>query len=140
MAGQYLNKSITYTEKNGKRFFTITLNKIDWMKNIQVSVDGQSVSYDKKQSGENADLTFEINSENSQVMLHMNVVPMGNAKVGFRIVNSNSVTPETKPETKPEVKPDNKKNLQNGVYKVENSIVASDAKDSEEIQKYLKNL
>ncbi len=63
----------------------------------------------KKQSGENADLTFEINSENSQVMLHMNVVPMGNAKVGFRIVNSNSVTPETKPETKPEVKPDNKK-------------------------------
>jgi len=138
MAGQYLNKNVTYTEKDGKRFFTITLNKVDWMKNIQVSVDGQSVSYNKKQSGENADLTFEVNSENSQVMLHMNVVPMGNATVGFRIVNSNSVTPETKPEEKPEVKPDNKKDLENGVYKVENSIVAPDAKESEEIQKYLK--
>ncbi|WP_242851976.1 NEAT domain-containing protein, partial [Clostridium tetani] len=60
MAGQYINKNVVYTEKDGKRFFEVTVNKIDWMKDIKVSVDGQSVAYDQKQSGENADLTFEV--------------------------------------------------------------------------------
>ncbi|RXI46780.1 hypothetical protein DP145_04320 [Clostridium tetani] len=105
MAGQYINKNVTYIEKDGKRFFRVTVNKIDWMKDIKVSVDGQSVTYDKKQSGENADLTFEVNGENSEVLLNMNIVPMGNTKVGFRIVNSNSIKPEEKPVEKPEEKP-----------------------------------
>ncbi|RXI67227.1 hypothetical protein DP127_14440, partial [Clostridium tetani] len=68
---------------------------------IKVSVDGQSVNYDQKQSGENADLTFEVNGENSEVLLNMNIVPIGNTKVGFRIVNSNSIKPEEKPVEKP---------------------------------------
>ncbi|RXI43468.1 hypothetical protein DP130_13995, partial [Clostridium tetani] len=93
MAGQYINKNVVYTEKDGKKYFTLTVNKIDWMKDIKVSVDGQSVAYDQKQSGENADLTFEVNGENSEVLLNMNIVPIGNTKVGFRIVNSNSIKP-----------------------------------------------
>ncbi|WP_282804140.1 NEAT domain-containing protein [Clostridium tetani] len=145
MAGQYINKNVVYTEKDGKRFFEVTVNKIDWMKDIKVSVDGQSVAYDQKQSGENADLTFEVNGENSEVLLNMNIVPMGNAKVGFRIVNSNLVKPEEKtvekpeekPTEKPDVKPEEKprkgglssstssgtSNSQNGVYRVDVKIL-----------------
>ncbi|RXI54049.1 hypothetical protein DP124_04705 [Clostridium tetani] len=141
MAGQYINKNVTYIEKDGKRFFKVTVNKIDWMKDIKVSVDGQSVTYDKKQSGENADLTFEVNGENSEVLLNMNIVPIGNTKVGFRIVNSNSIKPEEKPVEKPEEKPTEKpedkprkggsssstssgtSNSQNGVYRVDVKIL-----------------
>ncbi|RXI69233.1 NEAT domain-containing protein [Clostridium tetani] len=141
MAGQYINKNVTYIEKDGKRFFKVTVNKIDWMKDIKVSVDGQSVNYDQKQSGENADLTFEVNGENSEVLLNMNIVPIGNTKVGFRIVNSNSIKPEEKPVEKPEEKPTEKpedkprkggsssstssgtSNSQNGVYRVDVKIL-----------------
>ncbi|RXI38809.1 hypothetical protein DP129_11375 [Clostridium tetani] len=141
MAGQYINKNVIYTEKDGKKYFTLTVNKIDWMKDIKVSVDGQSVNYDQKQSGENADLTFEVNGENSEVLLNMNIVPIGNTKVGFRIVNSNSIKPEEKPVEKPEEKPTEKpedkprkggsssstssgtSNSQNGVYRVDVKIL-----------------
>ncbi|RXM58559.1 NEAT domain-containing protein, partial [Clostridium tetani] len=141
MAGQYINKNVTYIEKGGKKYFTLTVNKIDWMKDIKVSVDGQSVNYDQKRSGENADLTFEVNSENSEVLLNMNIIPIGNTKVGFRIVNSNSIKPEEKPVEKPEEKPTKKpedrprkggsssstssgtSNSQNGVYRVDVKIL-----------------
>ncbi|RXM84423.1 NEAT domain-containing protein, partial [Clostridium tetani] len=97
------------------------------------------------QSGENADLTFEVNGENSEVLLNMNIIPMGNTKVGFRIVNSNSIKseekpvekPEEKPTEKPDVKPEEKprkrgsssstssgtSNSQNGVYRVDVKIL-----------------
>lgn len=145
MAGQYIDKNVVYTEKDGKKYFKITVNKINWMKDIKVSVDGQSVNYDQKQSGENADLTFEVNGENSEVLLNMNIVPIGNTKVGFRIVNSNSIKseekpvekPEEKPTEKPDVKPEEKprkrgsssstssgtSNSQNGVYRVDVKIL-----------------
>ncbi|RXM87383.1 hypothetical protein DP149_06475, partial [Clostridium tetani] len=98
-----------------------------------------------KQSGENADLIFEVNGENSEVLLNMNIIPMGNTKVGFRIVNSNSIKseekpvekPEEKPTEKPDVKPEEKprkrgsssstssgtSNSQNGVYRVDVKIL-----------------
>ncbi|AEB75285.1 hypothetical protein CbC4_0605 [Clostridium botulinum BKT015925] len=90
MAGEYLDKNVIYTEKDSKRFFTLTVNRIDWMKNIAVSVNGRDVSYDKKESGQTAELTFEVGSENSEVILHMNVVPMGNARVAFRVIKDGS--------------------------------------------------
>ncbi|KOC34043.1 NEAT domain-containing protein [Clostridium botulinum] len=90
MAGEYLDKNVIYTEKDSKRFFTLTVNRIDWMKNIAVSVNGRDVSYDKRESGQTAELTFEVGSENSEVILHMNVVPMGNARVAFRVIKDGS--------------------------------------------------
>ncbi|WP_052040364.1 NEAT domain-containing protein [Clostridium tetani] len=120
MAGQYIDKNVVYTEKDGKKYFKITVNKIDWMKDIKVSVDGQDVNYDQKQSGENADLTFEVNGENSEVLLNMNIVPIGNTKVGFRIVNSNSIKPEEKPVEKPEEKPTEKPDIKPGTGNKDN--------------------
>ncbi|RXM78033.1 NEAT domain-containing protein [Clostridium tetani] len=120
MAGQYIDKNVVYTEKDGKKYFKITVNKIDWMKDIKVSVDGQDVNYDQKQSGENADLTFEVNGENSEVLLNMNIVPIGNTKVGFRIVNSNSIKPEEKPVEKPEEKPTEKPDVKPGTGNKDN--------------------
>ncbi|RXI63550.1 hypothetical protein DP125_01970 [Clostridium tetani] len=120
MAGQYIDKNVVYTEKDGKKYFKITVNKIDWMKDIKVSVDGQDVNYDQKQSGENADLIFEVNGENSEVLLNMNIVPIGNTKVGFRIVNSNSIKPEEKPVEKPEEKPTEKPDIKPGTGNKDN--------------------
>ncbi|RXI63028.1 NEAT domain-containing protein [Clostridium tetani] len=120
MAGQYIDKNVVYTEKDGKKYFKITVNKIDWMKDIKVSVDGQDVNYDQKQSGENADLIFEVNGENSEVLLNMNIVPIGNTKVGFRIVNSNSIKPEEKPVEKPEEKPTEKPDVKPGTGNKDN--------------------
>ncbi|RXM73942.1 NEAT domain-containing protein [Clostridium tetani] len=120
MAGQYIDKNVVYTEKHGKKYFKITVNKIDWMKDIKVSVDGQSVNYDQKQSGENADLIFEVNGENAEVLLNMNIIPMGNTKVGFRIVNSNSIKPEEKPVEKPEEKPTEKPDIKPGTGNKDN--------------------
>ncbi|GAA0785575.1 hypothetical protein GCM10008909_14350 [Hathewaya limosa] len=108
MAGDYLNGTVQYTEKDGKKFFTLTVTRIDWMKNIDVSVDGAKVPYDKKELGQIAELTFEVNSENSEVTMHMNVVPMGNSRVAFRVLNENNVSVE-----KPDVKPTEPKNNEN---------------------------
>ncbi|KGM97634.1 hypothetical protein Z956_01310 [Clostridium botulinum D str. CCUG 7971] len=112
MAGEYLDKNVIYTEKDSKRFFTLTVNRIDWMKNIAVSVNGRDVSYDKKESGQTAELTFEVGSENSEVILHMNVVPMGNARVAFRVIKDNSSS-----STKPTTGKTEDRNEQNQKYK-----------------------
>ncbi|WP_196247217.1 NEAT domain-containing protein [Clostridium novyi] len=110
MAGEYLDKNVVCTEKNGKKYFTITVTRIDWMKNIDISVNGRNVNYDKKESGKTAELTFEVNGENSEVMLHMNVVPMGNARVAFRVVKDETNTkPTTNSKSDKENKVDDKK-------------------------------
>ncbi|WP_197539850.1 hypothetical protein, partial [Clostridium tetani] len=50
----------------------------------------------------------------------MNIVPIGNTKVGFRIVNSNSIKPEEKPVEKPEEKPTEKPDIKPGTGNKDN--------------------
>ncbi|EDS78637.1 leucine Rich Repeat domain protein [Clostridium botulinum C str. Eklund] len=149
MAGEYLDKNVIYTEKNGKRYFTLTVNRIDWMKNISISVNGRNVRYDKKESGNTAELTFEVNNENSEVMLHMNVVPMGSARVAFRVVKDGSTGSSTKPTTNPkadkENKVDNKKEKdklkinanEEGMYKVNIDTLKKDCDEKSMAGQYL---
>ena len=91
MAGEYIKK-VNYEEKDGKKYLIVDLDRIDWMKNIKVIVDGKEstpviTDIVKNSKGEESGrITFEIGSLDSQVMLTMNVVPMGNAKVRYRLV------------------------------------------------------
>ncbi len=94
------------------------------MKNITATVDGNEINppvetIEKNDKGEEkGKIRFEIGSLDSKIMLNMNVVPMGNAKVGFRIVPEKDAVklieeykeeiPETKPDTKPETNPEEK--------------------------------
>ncbi len=116
MAGSYLEK-INYEIKEGKKYFVLTLKRTDWMKNITATVDGKEINpkvetIERNGEEEKGKITFEIGSLDSKVMINMDVVPMGNVRVGFRIVPEKDTvkliqeykeeTPETKPEVKPE--------------------------------------
>ncbi|WP_045517441.1 NEAT domain-containing protein, partial [Clostridium sporogenes] len=123
MAGGYLER-VNYEIRDGKKYFILTLNRTDWMKNITATVDGNEINLpvetiEKNDKGEQkGKIRFEIGSLDSKIMLNMNVVPMGNAKVGFRIVPEKDAVklieeykeeiPETKPDTKPETNPEEK--------------------------------
>ncbi|OOB76360.1 hypothetical protein AXF41_03255 [Clostridium haemolyticum] len=153
MAEEYLDKNIVYTDKNGKKYFTLTVNRIDWMKNISVSVDGKKdLHYDKKEIGNTAELTFEVGSENSEVTLHMNVVPMGNAKVAFRVVKEGTNTKtEPKSESAKKDKRDDKKEKEKekdklkinaneeGMYRVNIDTFKKDSDEKSMAGQYLKS-
>ncbi|QPW57307.1 NEAT domain-containing protein [Clostridium botulinum] len=106
MAAQYVEKTIKYTEKDGKKYFTVTLNRMDWMKNVAIEVGGNKVTAEKKENGNIGEYTFEVGSEKEEVMMRMNVVPMGNARVAFRIVNAAAAPKDT---TKQDVEPEEPK-------------------------------
>ncbi|NEZ48185.1 DUF1533 domain-containing protein [Clostridium botulinum] len=89
MAAQYVDKSVKYIEKAGKKYFTVTLNRMDWMKNVQIEAGGKEVVATKNENGNIGEFTFEVENENSEVTMRMNVVPMNNARVAFRLVNTN---------------------------------------------------
>ncbi|SHE98524.1 NEAT domain-containing protein [Clostridium fallax] len=122
MAGAYVKK-VNYEVKNGKKYIEVSLDSIDWMKNLVITVDGKnikpSIVYKVKKDKadgkgtEKGKIRFEVKDLNSKITLHMNVEPMGNARVAFRLVlNSESLVLDSKevikpsPEVKTEEKPD----------------------------------
>ncbi|MGL5245006.1 MAG: NEAT domain-containing protein, partial [Sarcina sp.] len=91
MAGKYLEKA-SYENKDGHKYMRVVLNRSDWMNNVKAVVDGQQVQPEilnviKNESGEaKTEFRFPIKDENSKIKLKMNVKPMNNALVTFRIL------------------------------------------------------
>ncbi|MCW6093604.1 NEAT domain-containing protein [Clostridium sporogenes] len=91
MSAQYV-KDINYEVKDAKKYLIVTLNRTDWMKNITATVDGKEITPTviekiKNNNGEEISrIKFPINSLDSKIKLTMNVVPMDNSRVSFRIV------------------------------------------------------
>lgn len=91
MAGGYIENT-NYEVKDGKQYLLLKLNRIDWMKNIVATVDGDTITPTivktiKNDKGEEKGIIkFEVNSPKSQIKLTMNVEPMGNPRVSFKII------------------------------------------------------
>lgn len=95
MAGQYINKKTLLEANNGETYLTLTITRIDWMKNIKVFIDNSEVQYDvinKGKDGQVADIRFKVPNTKPNIKFNMNVVPMGNANVNFRIDLQNDIT------------------------------------------------
>src|SRR3712207_7561595 len=45
MAGQYVNKTVKYTEKDGKKYFTVTLNRMEDRKSTRLNSSHANISY-----------------------------------------------------------------------------------------------
>ena len=90
MAGNYIKK-VTYEIKDGKHYIIAKLNRSDWMKNIKATVYGKEITpeilnKEKNSNGEEtSDIKFEVKDLNSKIALAMNIEPMGNSRVSFRI-------------------------------------------------------
>ncbi|WP_142415636.1 NEAT domain-containing protein [Hathewaya massiliensis] len=95
MAGQYVNKKVDLEVKNNKKYATLKITRMDWMKNIKISINNNSVNYEtvqKDKEGKVASIRFEVPDLNTNVKFKMNVVPMGNAEVKFRVVFNDNIT------------------------------------------------
>ncbi|WP_053955874.1 NEAT domain-containing protein [Inediibacterium massiliense] len=92
MAHAYIGKKAGFEVRDGKQYLTVYIKRSEWMKNIDITVDGKSVKYDRKvvktssKEGENITVEFEIPNLDAKIKFHMNVLPMGEARVAFRIV------------------------------------------------------
>ncbi|EDS78308.1 putative npqtn cell wall surface anchor protein [Clostridium botulinum C str. Eklund] len=94
MAGQYIGQQITLEVKGGQIYATVDITRLDWMKNINIFVNGTDTKYDKTMSGsQKGKLKFKIPSMDAKITFKMNVVPMGNARVAFRVVPQNDIKP-----------------------------------------------
>ncbi|RXM58560.1 NEAT domain-containing protein [Clostridium tetani] len=91
MAGQYVNKNASLKVENGQSYITLNFSKINWMKNIKISVNGAEVSYKTIPSGENATITFKVPNTKANIRVAMNVEPMGNVSVAFRVAIQNDI-------------------------------------------------
>lgn len=88
MAGQYIDKTANVNVENGTMTLSLRITKINWMKNIEVAVDGSIVNYETVMEGDDgkvATISFPITGQNPNIVFHMNVEPMGNARVCFRV-------------------------------------------------------
>lgn len=88
MAGQYIDKTANVNVENGAMTLSLRITKINWMKNIEVAVDGSIVNYETVMEGDDgqvATISFPITGQNPNIVFHMNVEPMGNARVCFRV-------------------------------------------------------
>ncbi|KGM94681.1 hypothetical protein Z968_11245 [Clostridium novyi A str. 4552] len=141
MAAQYVNKTVKYTEKDGKKYFTVTLNRMDWMKNVSIEVGGKEVESEKNVNGDIGEFTFEVDNENVEVIMRMNVVPMGNARVAFRLSKSNT---SSKPQETSAEKPkedntkENKNESENKNAVVYEAAIELPDKTNEENEKMVK--
>lgn len=92
MAGTYVGDKIKVQMKNGKKYAMVTFNRSDWMKNMDVLVNNKSQKYDvvnvkTNSAGEKTStIKFEIPNLDSEIKFKMNVEPMGNARVTFRVL------------------------------------------------------
>ncbi|WP_053955875.1 NEAT domain-containing protein [Inediibacterium massiliense] len=113
MAGQYMDTQavleVTKDKQNKeKRYLEIKLTRSDWMENIKVNVGDKEVAYtakvlktykEKNEAGKNkadSSIRFEIpnskSGEKPNIKLGMNVIPMGNASVEFRVQLGDEIT------------------------------------------------
>ncbi|RXM58923.1 NEAT domain-containing protein, partial [Clostridium tetani] len=138
MAGGYLEKA-NYEIKDDKKYFILTLNRTDWMKDITATVDGTQVkpsvqTIEKNDKGEEkGKIRFEIGNLDSKVVLSINVVPMGDSKVSFKVVpEKNTVkliqeykedTSKETQNTKPEAQPNPSSDVKTDVKPNSNSEV-----------------
>lgn len=94
MAGQYIGQTAKINVENGKMYLSVDVTRIDWMKNISVFLNGSSVNYDLKKASDNKNATvkFQIPNTKPDIKFGMNVEPMGNARVAFRVVLNDNIT------------------------------------------------
>ncbi|MCT4606134.1 MAG: NEAT domain-containing protein [Marinisporobacter sp.] len=111
MAGQYMNSTgileVVKDEKDKnktKEYLSINLIRTDWMENRKVMIDGKEVEHtstllktyeEKNEVGKNKTdhtLRFEIPTVDAKISLGMNVIPMGNAAVEFRLDLQDDIT------------------------------------------------
>lgn len=94
MAGQYVDGNAVIDVEGGNMYLTIKISRNDWMEDIKVSVNDSEVKYETVQQdneGKVATLRFEIPNKNANVKFKMNVVPMGNVDVTFRIALNDDI-------------------------------------------------
>ncbi|MCT4621213.1 MAG: NEAT domain-containing protein [Marinisporobacter sp.] len=123
MAGQYMNSTGTLEvvkdekDKNKtKEYLSIHLKRTDWMENRKVMIDGKEIEHtskliktyeEKNEVGKNKTehiLRFEIPTVDAKISLGMNVIPMGNAAVEFRLDLQDDITKLVEKEVKSEEK------------------------------------
>ena len=93
MAGQYVDQTATLDVSNGKKYLNLGISRSDWMKNIKITVNGSSAPFKLvNKGGNNAVVKFEIPDLKAKIKFSMNVVPMGNANVSFRVVLGDNFT------------------------------------------------
>ena len=93
MAGQYVDQTANLDVSNGKKYLNLGISRSDWMKNIKITVNGSSAPFKLINKGDNnAVVKFEIPDLKAKIKFSMNVVPMGNANVSFRVVLGDNVT------------------------------------------------
>lgn len=101
MAGQYIDKKAILEVESDKKYITLNISRIDWMENIKALVDDTSVEYEtikndneaeKDKEGESATIKFQIPNLDSNIKFRMNVIPMGNAEVEFRVDIQDDIT------------------------------------------------
>ncbi|TCO68921.1 NEAT domain-containing protein [Marinisporobacter balticus] len=119
MAGQYMDKTaileVVKDEKDknkNKEYLSINLRRTDWMQNRKVMINGKEVehiskllkTYEEKNNLEenktDHTLLFEIPKVDASIKLGMNVIPMGNAAVQFRVDLQDNITKLEINETK----------------------------------------
>ena len=94
MAGQYVDSNGVLEVQGGNMYFTFKVLRNDWMKNIKVLVDHASVQYEhasQDNEGKVAAIKFQIPNKKPNIKIRMNVVPMDNADVAFRIVLNDDI-------------------------------------------------
>ncbi|MCT4619325.1 MAG: NEAT domain-containing protein [Marinisporobacter sp.] len=111
MAGQYMDSTGTLEvvkdekdKKKTKEYLSINLRRTDWMENRKVMIAGKEVEHtstlletyeEKNEVGKNKTdhtLRFEIPTVDAKISLGMNVIPMGNAAVEFRLDLQDDIT------------------------------------------------
>ncbi|MBW4829215.1 MAG: NEAT domain-containing protein [Clostridiaceae bacterium] len=148
MAGTYLDKKVKFDTKDGKSHITMTIYKSDWMKNINVIVDGEDTPYeivDKKENvevkqvpflsgddsiGDISTIKFEVSSIDSEISLQMNVKPMGDSRVTFRVVHKKDTfklieeyKEDKKDETDKKDQVSKNETLRNGLYSIQIEVL-----------------
>ncbi|ABK61993.1 NEAT domain-containing protein [Clostridium novyi] len=92
MAGTYVGDKIKVQMKNGKKYAMVTFSRSDWMNNMDVLVNNKSQKYDvvnvkTNSTGEKiSTIKFKIPNLDSEIKFKMNVEPMDNARVTFRVL------------------------------------------------------
>ncbi|OOB76361.1 cell surface protein [Clostridium haemolyticum] len=100
MAGQYIGQQITLQVKGGQIYAIVDISRLDWMKNINIFVNGADTKYDKSMNGsQKGNVKFKLPSMDAKITFKMNVVPMGNARVAFRVVPQNDIKPTSEAST-----------------------------------------
>ncbi|KEI07486.1 NEAT domain-containing protein [Clostridium botulinum] len=148
---------VLYIKRDGKNYIQVKSLAIDWMREININVDGKKVQPVIKEIGDTtvmgmnhkgATIEFEVPSLDSKIVFNMFVVPM-NSNVAFRMVpvkSQLSAKPEEtniaeKPNVKPEVPKDTEKFIikkeKPAVYEAKVVLAEANKGNEKAIKKYV---